>query len=243
MKRKITISGGNGRLCKELVRANNLHHIVSPTREQMDIRDPASIRMYMEISKPDVFIHTAALTKPLSRHEEDITASIDANIIGTCNVVKVCSSMGVKLIYISTDYVYPKDSDGAKETDALLPFTNYGWSKLGGECAVAMYKNSLILRGAFFERPFPYDKAYTNIVKNQLYQNVCAQLILALMDETGVINIGSSKAESIFEFALKTKPDVEQSMCLDSSVSPRMVLDVQKLVNLIKDEKLLSLIS
>lgn len=244
MRRRIIISGGNGRLCKEIIRANDLYHyIVSPTKEQMDIRDEKSIRMYMEASEPDIFIHTAALTKPLSRHEEDIKASIDSNIIGTCNIVKACDSMGVKLVYISTDYVYPKGSDGATEADPLLPFTNYGWSKLGGECAVAMYKNSLILRGAFFETPFPYDKAYTNIVKNQLYQNVCAQLILALLNEKGVINIGSAKSQTIFEFALKTKPDVQEITCFDDSVSPRMVLDVRKLLSLIKDEKLLNLIS
>lgn len=244
MRRTILISGGNGRLCKELIRANDLYHrIVSPTREQMDIRNENSIRFYLEAVEPDIFIHTAALTKPLSRHDRDISASIDSNIIGTCNVVKACAPLGIKVIYISTDYVYPKGSDGAKETDPLLPFTNYGWSKLGGECAVAMYKNSLILRGAFFERPFPYPRAYSNIVKNQLYQNVGAQLILALLDQKGVINIGSIKEQTIYEFALKTKNDVSSALCSDPNVSPRMVLDVQKLVSLIKDDKLLDLVS
>lgn len=244
MRKTILISGGNGRLCKELVRANNLyHHIVAPTREQMDVRNEKSIKAYIEAVEPHVFIHAAALTKPLSRHDEDIVSSIDSNIIGTCNVVKACSSFGVKIIYISTDYVYPKGSDGARETDPLLPFTNYGWSKLGGECAVAMYNNSLILRGAFFERPFPYPKAYSNIVKNQLYQNICAELILALLEERGVINIGSAQAQTIYEFALKTKPDVESIECTDSDVSPRMVLNVEKLLSLIRDQKLLDLVS
>lgn len=243
MSKRIIISGGNGRLSKEIVRANDGHFMVSPTRNQMDIRDEKSIRMFMETIEPDVFIHTAALTKPLSLHHTDIKSSIDTNIIGTCNVVKACHDMNVKLVYISTDYVYPKNSDGAKESDPLKPFTNYGWSKLGGECAVAMYPNSLILRGAFFERPFPYDKAYTNVVKNQLYQNDCAKLILALLDQKGIINIGSSIAKTIYEFAKMTKTNVEKATCHDESVSHHMVLDVGKLKGLIQDGKLLSLLS
>ena len=243
MRKKILISGGNGKLCKELVRANELYHyIVTPTRQQMDIRNEKSIKSYMDIVEPDVFIHAAALTKPLSIHETDIKASIDTNIIGTCNVVKACASMGVKLVYISTDYVYPKESNGAKETDPVLPFTKYGWSKLGGECAVSMYKNSLILRGAFFESPFPYDVAYVNVIKNQLYQNVGAKLVLSLIDQNGIINIGSNKVQSIYDFALKTRPDVKQALCSKEDVSSTMVLDVQKLIGLITDEKLLSLV-
>ncbi len=242
MNRTLLISGGNGRLCKEIVQANENYTIIAPTRQQMDIRNEKSIDDIIGLVNPDIFIHTAAITKPLALHNTDINASIDTNIIGTCNVVKSCSKQNIKLVYISTDYVYPNGSDKAKETDPLLPFTNYGWSKLGGECAVAMYANSLILRGAFFERPFPYDKAYTNVSKNQLYQNVCAQLILALLDEKGVINIGADKSATIYEFALKTKPDVQPTECNDPTVANRMVLDTAKLMDLIKDEKLLHLL-
>ena len=78
-------------------------------------------------------------------HEKNINLSIKKNIIGTCNIVRVCNEYNVKLIYFSTNYVYPGKRGNYKETDPILPCNNYGWSKLGGECAVQMYKNSLIL--------------------------------------------------------------------------------------------------
>ena len=64
-----------------------------------------------------------------------------------------CSEFNIKLIYFSTSYIYPGVRGNYKETDPLLPSNNYGWSKLGGECAVHMYKNSLILRVSMTEKP------------------------------------------------------------------------------------------
>ena len=71
--------------------------------------------------------------------------SINLNIVGTANLVNVCSKLKIKLIYFSTSYVYPGTKGNYNERDAVLPWNNYAWSKLGGESAVQMYKNSLIL--------------------------------------------------------------------------------------------------
>ena len=49
-----------------------------------------------------------------------------------------------RLIYMSTDYVYPGTTGNYKEEDPLLPINDYAWTKLGGECAVQLYNNSLI---------------------------------------------------------------------------------------------------
>jgi len=234
--KRILISGGNGRLCGELLKANDgLYTIFAPDRSEMDITDLLTIEHIIGRTQPDVFIHAAALTKPLSAHE-NISKSIDTNIIGTCNVVKACSARGVKLVYISTDYVYPKESENAKETDPVLPFTKYGWSKMGGECAVAMYENSLILRGAFFESPFPYDQAYTNVFKNQMYQTRSAAIILSVLDQKGVLNIGVNTSQSIFDFAKETKPSVEPVEFSGDGVSMRMTLNVDKLTLVLKGE-------
>ena len=62
-------------------------------------------------------------------HENDISKSIDLNIIGTANITKACSNKNIKMIYFSTNYVYP----GSKETikrQMLYPVNNYAWSKL-----------------------------------------------------------------------------------------------------------------
>ena len=54
--------------------------------------------------------------------------------------------LNIKIIYFSTGYVYEGKKGNYSENDAVKPFNNYGLSKLGGECAVMMYKNSLVLR-------------------------------------------------------------------------------------------------
>ena len=93
-------------------------------------------------------------------HDDDIKKSIDLNIIGTANIVKICSKYNVKVIYFSTVYVYDCVKGNFKETDAIKPINNYALSKMGGESSVLMYKNSLVLRIQMTEKPFLYYKAY-----------------------------------------------------------------------------------
>ena len=97
--------------------------------------------------------------------------SIDLNIIGTANIVKVCSKLNIKLIYFSTSYIYPNKKGNYKETDPVFPVNNYAWSKLGGESSVHLYKNSLILRLAMTEHPFIHPIAFTNAKNNFIYRN------------------------------------------------------------------------
>ena len=75
-------------------------------------------------------------------HDKNISKSIDLNIIGTCNIVKTAEKFKIKVIYLSTSYVYPGTKGNYTEEDPVKPWNNYSWSKLGGECAVQMYKNS-----------------------------------------------------------------------------------------------------
>ena len=115
-----------------------------------------SMRKYIKKNKPKYIIHCAGLSRPMDLHGKDISKSIKLNIIGTANVVNVCSEFNIKLIYFSTGYVYEGDKGNYRENDPLLPINNYAWSKLGGECSVVLYKKSLILRIMMCERPVSY---------------------------------------------------------------------------------------
>ena len=64
----------------------------------------------------------------------------------------------IKLIYLSTSYVYPGTKGNYNETDALLPFNNYAWSKLGGEAAVQMYKKFINTEVEYDRKTFLYTK-------------------------------------------------------------------------------------
>ena len=108
----------------------------------------------------------------------------------------------IKLIYLSTSYVYSGEKGNYKETDSVKPWNNYGWSKLGGESAVQMYKNSLILRACMTEKPFIHKKAYANVKSNFIFQIDAAKLILKVLDKKGIINIGGP-SKTIYNFAKK----------------------------------------
>ena len=135
--KKILISGGGGNLAKEIVKANKSYNILSLSKSQLNICNKDELDKIISEIKPDIFIHTAALTRPMVKHIKSPDASIKNNIIGTSNVVLTCIKYNIKLIYISTDYVYPCTNGNYSEEDSLMPVNEYAWSKLGGECAVS----------------------------------------------------------------------------------------------------------
>ena len=144
-KKKIVVTGGQGRFGSVLKRHVGRNYFF-PKKNELNILKENSIIRYLKKIKPKYLVHLAGLSRPLVLHEKNLEKSISLNIIGTSNIVIACKKLNVKLIYFSSSYVYPGTKGNYKETDALLPINNYAWSKLGAECAVQMYKNSLILR-------------------------------------------------------------------------------------------------
>jgi dTDP-4-dehydrorhamnose reductase len=208
----ILITGGNGGLAQEITKQAIGYKVMSPNKIDLDIVQSDSIERYLIDKNIDYLIHAAALTKPMSIHDEDIIKSIDTNIIGTANIVKYCKKHNIKLIHISTDYVYPAGSTDIDEKEGLLPFNNYGWSKLGAESAVQMYDNSLILRLSFLPKPFPFTKGAVNIFRNVGYIDETAKNILYVLDEVGTLNIGRGKVSSMYHLGLETNMEVKPLM-------------------------------
>ena len=136
--------------------------------------------------------------------------------------------MKIKIIYVSTSYVYPKFKKAHKETDTLLPWNNYGWSKMGGECAVQMYKNSLIIRACVSEKPFLHKKAFGNVKASFLYHDQAAKIIFKLISKKGIINLGG-KAQTIFDFAKKTNRDVKKIKMTKDILPLDFTLNLNKL--------------
>ena len=169
------------------------------------------------------------MTRPMKNHEIAPMKSMKINIEGTCNIVEACYTTGIKLIYISTDYVYPGKSGDYSEEDGVLPFTKYAWSKLGGECAVKMYDKSLILRLAMCEKPFPHSGAMIDVKKSSIFSDEAAKITLQLLDEFGIINIGGPN-QTIYDF-VKTHQEVEPitRSSADSQMMPDVSMNTDKL--------------
>jgi dTDP-4-dehydrorhamnose reductase len=138
----------------------------------------------------------------------------------------------IKLIYFSTDYVYPGIDGNYDEEDYLKPFTNYGWSKLGGECSVRLYDNHLILRMAMNKRPFPHPKALTDMKKSLMYIDEVPKILLKLLDENGTINFGG-KSQSVYDFVKETNSDIGK-ITLDEINDVNMATDCSMNTNKLK---------
>ena len=167
----ILISGGNGKFSNALIKINKKYRILAPNKKQMDILSQDSISNFISKHKIDYFIHAAAFTTPMAKHQIEIKKSISTNIIGSANVALCCLKKKIKLIYISTNFVYPGKKGNYTEDSNLYPVNEYGWSKLGGECAMQIYKNTLILRICMNDDYFPHKSAFTNYLTSFLKKN------------------------------------------------------------------------
>ena len=231
-KSKIIITGGDGRFATILKESKLNLNFIFPTKNQLNILKISSIQKFIKKHKPKYLLHCAALSRPMDIHDTFISKSIDINIIGTANVVKVCSELNVKLIYFSTGYVYPGLKGNYKEIDAVLPINNYAWSKLGGECAVTMYKNSLILRIIMCEKPFLHKKAFHDIETNFIYHDEVIEMIPKILDKKGIINIGG-KTQSVYNFAKKTNKNIKK-ISGKKVFPPKPSMNVSKLRKILK---------
>ena len=207
--KKILVTGGNGRFANELKKIKTKFQFLYLNKMELDIIDFKSVVKAIQKNKPKAVLHLAGLSRPMDVHNKDINKSIDLNIVGTTNVVKACSMFKTKLIYFSTSYIYPGIKGNYSEEDSLLPWNNYGWSKLGGECAVQMYKNSLILRVCMTQKPFVHKEAYANVKSNFIYHEELAKIFLKLINKKGVYNIGG-KTQTIFKFAKKNNNNIKK---------------------------------
>lgn len=240
-KKKIVFTGGTGRfgiiLKKEYDKLK--YNILFPSKKILNILDTKSIRKYLIIKKPKYVIHAAALSRPMSLHDTNISKSIDLNIVGTSNITKVCSELNIKLIFISTSYVYPGDKGNYSENDPIRPINNYGLSKMGGEAAVQMYKNSLIIRASMTEKPFIHKNAFFDFITNFTYHEDIAKIILKTIDQKGIINIGG-KSQSVYNFALSKNIKVKKTSIkkiLGKNAKSNVGMNLQKIKKLLKSFK------
>ena len=202
LRKRILITGKNSRFCKFLKNDLKRFNTIFTSKANFDVLNYTKMKNFIKNKKIDYLIHIAGLSRPMSIHDEKINLSIDLNIIGTANIVKLCNDFKIKLIYFSTNYVYPGTKGNYKETDPLLPINNYAWSKLGGEASVQLYKNSLILRLCMTDYPFVHKKAIKGATTSFIFNKYVSKIVPHLLDKKGIINVGGKKRD-ILDFANK----------------------------------------
>ncbi|WP_088228893.1 dTDP-4-dehydrorhamnose reductase [Desulfosporosinus sp. FKB] len=139
---KVLVTGSNGQLGYDVV--NELgkrgHTAIGVDIHEMDITDDKSVSEVITRANPDAVIHCAAWTA-VDSAEDALEKCRLVNATGTENVAKVCKALDIKMMYISTDYVF--DGQGKRPwlpDDERSPLNVYGQTKYEGELAV---ENSL----------------------------------------------------------------------------------------------------
>jgi dTDP-4-dehydrorhamnose reductase len=177
-----------------------------PTSTECDVRSADSIRAALGDGDVRVVVHAAAFTSPPKIDQEPARA-IATNIIGTANFAAVCLERGATLVYISTDYVFRGDQGLYREEDPVYPVNKYAWSKLGGECAVRMVPDHLIIRTSFGPDVFPYPKAFVDQwTSRQSVSDTAEQMVrLIASGARGTVHVGGPR-RTVMEYARSLDP-------------------------------------
>ena len=232
MNTKIIVTGGTGRFANTLRKKNKKLNLIFKNKKQLNILNLKSIENCFKKERPRIVLHTAGLSRPMEIHENNISKSIDLNIIGTANITKICKKLNIKLVYFSTGYVYEGKRGNYKEKDPVKPFNNYGLSKLGGEASVQMYKNSLILRITMTEKPFIHKKAFTNLRTNFMYHEDLVEILPKIINQKGIINVGGP-AKSVYQFAKKFNKNVKKVKYNKNKLPLNQTFNINKLKKLL----------
>jgi dTDP-4-dehydrorhamnose reductase len=238
MPSRILVTGGNGQLAHELTRIDPA--ILAPTRQEMDFSVYEQIEQYCAEKVPAIIIHAGAVTNKFAEDADE--GYIRSNIIGTANIALWCKRHNARLIYISSDYVYPGEVGDYTEESVLYPVNRYAASKLGGELSVRLHDNSLIIRTSFYSS-LNFSEACTDQFTSRIPLRTAAGVIykLALMDDVrGIMNVGSATKRSLYDIVKKEfNPDAKSRTRKDFHLSyplPRdSSMNTRRLTNQFQD--------
>ena len=146
---RVLVTGYNGQLGWDVVQQLEKRDIEcrGVDLQDFDLLDGPAVKAYVQEYRPDVIVHCAAYTAvDKAESEPQVCAAVNGN--GTMNVVRAALSVGAKLVYISTDYVFSgKGEEPWKTDDPYDPQNVYGLSKVQGETAVrSLMKRYFLLR-------------------------------------------------------------------------------------------------
>lgn len=149
--KRILITGSNGLLGQKLVELliqktgistiatargdNRLPFVQGYEYHPMDITQPEQVREVIALTKPDVVIHTAAMTN-VDQCEFEKEACWAQNVKAVEYLVEACRQQDAFLVHLSTDFIFDGADGPYDETAGANPLSFYGWSKYAAEKAV-----------------------------------------------------------------------------------------------------------
>jgi dTDP-4-dehydrorhamnose reductase len=222
---------GDGLLGGEIEKQTKWN-VLSRKLTSFDVNDLDS--SFSGLDKIDTIINCIANTNTYS---DDKKTHWDINYAFVNDLIKYCNSNVIKLVHISTDYVYAGSINNASEEDVPVHSNNwYGYTKLLGDGLVQLQSNDyLLIRCTHKPNPFPYDGAWIDQVGNFDYVNIISDLIIKLVNSgvSGLYNVGT-ETKTMYEMASKTK-SVSKTFTPEH-VPKNQSMDISKMKNSIQYE-------
>ncbi len=163
---KILVTGVKGQLGYDVVKCLEQRQIdcVGVDKEEFDITDLDATRAFLQKEAPTAVIHCAAYTA-VEKAEDELDICRKVNVEGARNLAVVCKEMDLKMLYTSTDYVFPGTGENFYEvSDPTGPLGQYGKTKLEGEEAV----KDLLSKYFIVRISWVFGKNGSNFVKTML---------------------------------------------------------------------------
>lgn len=228
---------GDGLLGSEL-RKQTQWDVISRKIHGFDIRKPKTWNQWLFekyhgvifVKKYDVLINCIGHTDTYSFNRK---LHWKVNYEGVVRLADFCKKHKIKLVHISSDYVYSKSVSNASEEDVPVHCaTWYGYTKLLGDAYVQLKSSeNLIIRCTHKPNPFPYKMAWAEQVGNFDYVDKIGRLIVELIENEadGVYNVGTNK-KNMYELAVQTNPDVEPISIFPHKETPSdITMNIEKL--------------
>ncbi|CAG5072017.1 dTDP-4-dehydrorhamnose reductase [Dyadobacter sp. CECT 9623] len=195
---RILVLGASGQLgscLKKVSTEKNITDIAFPSEELGNILDEELLEKLFSSEKPSYVINCAAYTA-VDKAEEDQETCRKINRDGAANIAKACEKHGVKLVHISTDFVFKGDVTGLlSETDKAEPENIYGLTKLEGEAAIAeILQEHYIIRTSWL-----YSEYGNNFVKTMIRLVKERDQLGVIVDQVGSPTYAIDLADAILE--------------------------------------------
>jgi|TARA_B100000035_G_C21031142_1_gene568546 dTDP-4-dehydrorhamnose reductase len=211
MENKILLLGGSGKLGKHLSIELTKQNIdfISPSHDQCDIENIKTLDNVIKTEYPNIIIHSAGLINT-ETCEINKQQCLDINVIGTYNIIKCCRKYNIRLVFISSEYVFSGEENEYTNHSPINPKNTYGLSKGCGELMTKTLDNHLIIRSPFIRsNTFPYQNAFSDQYTSRQYVNQITKDIVrySITNENGIRHI-VGKYQSVYDLAKQTNKNV-----------------------------------
>lgn len=238
----ILVTGSNGQLGKEVQTLSNKfpsYRFLFTSKEDLPINDTSLLKSFFGENHIDFCINCAAYTA-VDKAETESQKAYEINATAVGELAKLCADHDVKLIHISTDYVYDGSVETPlKETDSVGPTNMYGSSKLKGEeLALQNNPSTLIIRTSWVYSSFGNnfvktmirlltEKNEINVINDQVgsptYAADLADVIMKFIQQmedgksfSGIVNYSNAGITTWFDFAEEIKSQIKS----DCKINP-----------------------